>query len=183
VQSLPILEAVLDRCPSVALRLIGRGASHARAKLLSQRPADKERILVADGLALDEVACQIASCDVLVQPYLDGVSSRRTSFMAGLALGIASVTHAAESTEPLWVFEAACVLVNNPSPEAYSEATAMLLSDDEARHRLGERAREVYEERFHIRHVVARLREPSDRRLDADNPALSSSQERDRLHR
>lgn len=160
-QLIPILEAIVDRCPEAWLRLIGRGASSAKAHLVSRRPDLLERIVVADGVGLDEVSSQIAASDVMIQPYLDGVSSRRTSFMACLALGIATVTHAGESTEPDWHELDACVLVE-PLPEAYATATDALLADEGSRRQLGSRARHVYDERFHIRHVVDRLRRSDD---------------------
>lgn len=171
---IPILEAVLEVCPEVALRLIGRGATTAKDELIVRRPGISERILVSDGVQRDEAANQIAACDVMIQPYPDGISSRRTSFMAGFALGVATVTHAAECTEPIWSELEACILVD-PAPDAYAMATAALLADREARIRIGERARQVYDEKFHIRHVVGRLRHPLDTLHRSDDPTLGGA--------
>lgn len=160
-QLIPILEAVMDRCPTTLLRLIGRGALSAKSRIVSRRPDVSLRILVSDGAGLDEVASQIAACDVMIQPYLDGVSTRRTSLMAGLALGIATVTHEAECTEPIWRELDACVMVV-PTPEAYASTVAALLTDEGRRLQLGERARRVYDERFHLRHIIERLQQTDD---------------------
>lgn len=167
-QLIPILETVLDRCPALLLRLIGRGASSAKSRLVARQPDATDRIVVADGVGLDEVASQIAASDVMIQPYLDGVSGRRTSFMACLALGIATVTHAAECTEADWLELRPCVFVD-PLPEAYAAATLALLADEGSRRQIGECARTVYDQRFHMRHIVARLRQPDDAVCPSDD--------------
>ena len=48
------------------------------------------------------LADHIGACDLLIQPYPDGISSRRTSAMAGLALGIPVITTTGSLTESLW---------------------------------------------------------------------------------
>ena len=170
-QLLPILETVLIRCPGTWLRLVGRGAVNARAAFAATRGDLADRIIAADGVALDEVACQLASCDVLVQPYLDGVSGRRTSLTAGLGLGVATVTHAAECTEPFWRSDQACRLADQ-TPEGYAEAVAGLIANPAARVELGRRALEVYDARFHIRHVIDRLRDLRNPAVRADDTML-----------
>ena len=39
----------------------------------------------ADGLANEEVSVHLSACDLMIQPYPDGISARRTSAMAALA--------------------------------------------------------------------------------------------------
>lgn len=155
----PYVEALLDRKPDIAVRLVGLGCGRTRDSILKRRPAFETRLVAIEGVRKDQAVCHLAACDVLVQPYVDGVSSRRTSIMAGLALGIATVTHEGESTESLWK-DSEAVLLAGPSPSDYAEAIAALLEDPELRSRLGEKAVDLYERRFHIRYVVARLREP-----------------------
>lgn len=158
---MPFIEAVLDRLPDIELRLVGFGCTGTRDHIVASRPEFGSRIIAVDGVYESEVACQLSACDVLIQPYLDGIGSRRTSAMAGLALGIAIVTHAAENSEDLWA-ESGAVVVAGPSPEEYAAAVAAILSDDERRAAIAGRGANVYDQRFHIRHVVARLRNPID---------------------
>jgi len=48
---------------------------------------------------------------VLLQPYEDGVTTRRGSIIAALALGVPVVTTTGRMTEPLWRASAAVTLV------------------------------------------------------------------------
>ena len=41
-------------------------------------------------LSRADVAAALRACDLLLQPYPDGVTTRRTSVMAGLANGVAT---------------------------------------------------------------------------------------------
>lgn len=167
---IPFVEALLDRIPDAAVKLVGLGSLKTRATILERRPQDGARLVAVDGATKEQAACHLASCDVLVQPYIDGAGTRRTSIMAGLALGIATVTHEGESTEPLWADSDAVVLAG-PSPEDYAEAVARLLGDAELRRRFGECAMDLYEQRFHVRYVVERLRAA----IDADHPRVDRS--------
>ncbi|MFP2934740.1 glycosyltransferase, partial [Pyxidicoccus sp. 3LG] len=106
------------------------------------------------------VAAHLAACDVLVQPYPDGVSARRTTAMAGLALGRPLVTNNGHLTEPMWRELGAVALVEGTSPEPLVAATERLLADAGARTTLGERAARVYRERFSLERTVEALLRP-----------------------
>ena len=49
-----------------------------------------------------ELSAHIAACDLFVQPYPDGITSRRTSAMACLSRARPVVTTTGHLTEPLW---------------------------------------------------------------------------------
>lgn len=166
----PFVEAILDRVPDVAIRLVGLGCTKTRDSIVARRPELGDRIIAVEGVPKHEAVCHLAACDLLVQPYVDGVSSRRTSAMAGLALGIATVSHAGESTEELWS-ESEAVLLAGPTPRGYADAVAAVLDDAELRERLARLGADLYERRFHIRYVLERLREP----IDVARPAIDAS--------
>ncbi len=168
---IPYLEAVADRMPDVVVVLVGFGCGKTLESVVARRPELGARIAATDGATPERAANLLASCDALILPYIDGVSSRRGSVMAGLALGIPIVTHAGASTEALWK-DSGGVALAGPSPNDYADAVQALLNDDEARIRLGRRAKELYEERFHIRHVVERLRGASDIGHPVIDPAI-----------
>lgn len=168
---IPYVEAILDRVPEASFRLIGHGSTRTRESVVARRPDLAKRTIAIDGVQKDEAVCHLAACDLLVQPYIDGISSRRTSAMAGLALGIATVTHSGESTETLWRASKA-VLMADPGPDGYADAAAMAFGDSALRRDLAERSSELYRERFHIRFVVDRLRKPIDTARPAVDEAL-----------
>lgn len=174
---IPYVEAVLDRLPDVEFRLVGFGSTATRDYIVASRPEFGSRIVSIDGVDGNEVACQLSACDVLVQPYIDGIGSRRGSAMAGLALGLAIVTHTAENSENLWE-ESGAVVLASPAPEEYAAAVASILTDDQRRAAIAKRAADMYDQRFHIRHVATRLRKPIDTGRPEIDPALLAAADR-----
>lgn len=168
---IPFVEEILDRVPDAAFLLIGHGSTRTRDTIVARRPDIAPRTIAVDGVQKDEAVCNLAACDLLVQPYIDGISSRRTSAMAGLALGVATVTHAGESTETLWR-ESQAVYMAGAGPGDYADAVVAVHGDAERRRHLAARAADLYRERFDIRFVVDRLRHPIDTARPAVDEAL-----------
>lgn len=159
------LVPLLRAGPERRALLLGRGSRAFGEALAARAPEVAGRLVTRDSLAPEDLAAHLAVCDVLVQPYPDGVSARRTTAMAGLALGRPIVTNAGHLTEPLWRDVGAVELVEGTATEPLVRATERLLSDAGARTALGERAARVYRERFALeRTVEALLRaEPGER--------------------
>ena len=157
----PMLEAVVPALLSTAdcrLLLLGHGSAAARAALAARLPALAERIAAAGSLSSADVSRHLQACDVMLQPYPDGVSSRRTSAMAALSHGRALVTTAGALTEPIWSERAAAALVPAGDSTALAAAAARLVGDSAARTELAARGAHVYDERFDLRHTIAALR-------------------------
>ena len=152
----PLLRAGAER----KALLLGRGSRAFGEALAARRPELAGRLVARDSLAPEDVVAHLAACDVLVQPYPDGVSARRTSTMAGLALGRPLVTNTGHLTEPMWRELRAVELVEGTAPEPLVAATERLLSDAGARSALGERAARVYRERFALERTVEALLRP-----------------------
>jgi hypothetical protein len=139
--------------------LLGRG-SEAVARELLRDPEMSGRIVAPGALDAADVAAHLVACDVLVQPYPDGVSTRRTSAMAGLALGVATVTNEGPATESVWREARAVELAG--SSNGLAEAAEIVLRDRAYAVALGQRARTLYEEKFSIEHTVHALRIAAD---------------------
>jgi glycosyltransferase involved in cell wall biosynthesis len=92
------------------------------------------------------------------QPYPDGVTTRRSSFIAGMALGVASVTNRGDGTESLWD-QTDGVVLTACSSQALIEATIGLMNDPQRRRDIGQRGREFYRQHFDLCHTVHQLRE------------------------
>ena len=82
--------------------LIGRGGERLAGRLLADHPALEGRLVAPGALPAADVSRYLQACDLLVQPYPDGVSSRRSTVMACLAHGRAVATTAGRLTEPVW---------------------------------------------------------------------------------
>jgi glycosyltransferase involved in cell wall biosynthesis len=96
---------------------------------------------------------------VVLQPYPDGITTRRTSTMASLALGVPVITNAGALTEPLWYDREAVALAPSPTVEALVETAERVLNDPAARASLGARGRELHDEMLSMDHAVRTLRD------------------------
>ncbi|RKH36666.1 hypothetical protein D7X12_32395 [Corallococcus sicarius] len=152
-----VLVSVLRADPRRQGLLLGRGSRAFLEAVARQRPDVAARLHARDALAPGEAAAYLRVCDVLVQPYPDGVSTRRGSAMAGLALGVPVITNTGHLTEPLWRELLPVALVEGTTPSALVEATEHLLAQEDARRALREHAVHVYREHFALERTVEAL--------------------------
>jgi glycosyltransferase involved in cell wall biosynthesis len=150
----PVLRG--PHCPSVLL--VGAGSTAFRARFAAAHPDVAPRVHAVDRVPDGEVAQCLAACDLLVQPYPDGISSRRTSAMAGLSLGRPIVTTRGPLTEPIWEASGAVWLSDVADVVSFVAQVDRLLDDAPARQRLGDQARVLYGARFDLRHTISALR-------------------------
>jgi glycosyltransferase involved in cell wall biosynthesis len=95
-----------------------------------------------------DVSRALQAADVLALPFIDGVSERRTSFMAGLSHRCPVVTTFGSNTGP--GLRRADFFAGAPAdnPATFVELTASLLNDPARRKELSERGRSAYERIF-----------------------------------
>jgi len=151
--------ALLQGCAACVLLLLGRGGEALRDELTRRQPELARRIHATGTLAADTLSLHIAACDVILQPYIDGVSSRRTSVMVCLAHGRPVVTTRGPLTETFWADTDAVTLAPAGDDAALVETTRSLLADDARRHHMSAAAEKLYAERFDVQRIVAALRE------------------------
>ncbi|MEO6212386.1 MAG: glycosyltransferase family 4 protein [Vicinamibacterales bacterium] len=151
-----VVVRLLGRLEGVVVLLMGQGSQTLRDQILAEHPRLARRIHAAGVLTLPDLSRHLQACDILVQPYPEGITSRRTSAMAPLAHGKAIVTTNGPSTEPLWRAHDAVSLAPWNIPAIVLEIER-LVADPCARTRMGLRARGLYEELFHVRHTVNAL--------------------------
>jgi glycosyltransferase involved in cell wall biosynthesis len=154
-----VLHRVLAHDPGVSVLLIGRDGEGFGEELRTLAPAGAARVHATGALDARALSCHLQACDLVVQPYIDGASTRRGTLMAALAHGKAVVTTIGRLSEPLWAEErdrsvAAAVAGED---DALAAAVVRLSGDASARARLGTAARELYVRRFALEHTLARL--------------------------
>jgi glycosyltransferase involved in cell wall biosynthesis len=147
-----VLPALLTAHPSACVVCAGRGSEAFAARF-----RDTGRVMAAYGLDGASVAAVLRAADVAVQPYPDGVTTRRTTVMACLANGVPTVTTSGALTEPVWQASGGVVLAPAGRAARIAEATAALLRDPGARIALGARARCLYEREFSLERTIAAL--------------------------
>ncbi|MBU6400416.1 MAG: glycosyltransferase [Verrucomicrobia bacterium] len=99
-------------------------------------------------LPAPEVSAALQATDLLALPFIDGVSERRTTFMAGLSHGCAVATTFGENTGPTLRGVGCFTAVPSWDQAAFSELVTRTLADDAVRKTMGETARAVYTERY-----------------------------------
>ncbi len=150
----PVVVALLSSAAPVTLLLIGRNSERFADRLVSVRPEFAGRVHAAGALAERDVVAALKACAVLVQPFPDGVTTRRTSVMAGLAAGVATVTTDGRLTERVWRETGAAALVPAGAVGAMRDTVLGLLTEGERRHAQAAAGRCVYAERFAIERTV-----------------------------
>jgi glycosyltransferase involved in cell wall biosynthesis len=141
-----------------SILLIGRQSDEMARELGLCHPHLANRLHATGTLGAEEVSIHIHACDVMLQPYPDGVSTRRTSAMAALAHDRALVTTTGALTEAFWALDQAAILAPATDSPALAAAVAALLGDPMRRAQLGARAADLYRSRFDVVHTVKTLR-------------------------
>jgi hypothetical protein len=93
----------------------------------------------------------------MVQPYPDGVTTRRTSTLTLLSLGLPIVTNVGHLSEALWMESGAVRLAGAPEGKLIGDEVVALLANPRESAVLGTRGVALYEKRFAARHAVALL--------------------------
>lgn len=148
---------LLARVPGAHLLLVGRDSDRFGAELGAALPELAGRIHWTGVLEEPDLSVHLQACDVMLQPFADGASSRRCSLQAALAHGLATVTTVGRLSEPFWTGTQAAAAVPAGDREALVSAAASLAADAGPRARLGAAGRALYDERFTLQGVVATL--------------------------
>jgi glycosyltransferase involved in cell wall biosynthesis len=143
--------------PDVRFVLIGSDGERFRSALLTRNSSLAGRISATGTLRASDLSAHIGACDVLLQPYPDGVTSRRTTVMAGLLAGVPVVTTHGALTERFWQDSAAIKLADVGDRHAIVRHVLHLLADPEERRRQADAGRAFYDRWFDVRHTVAAL--------------------------
>jgi len=155
----PILCSLAGDSTGQVFLLMGKGSEQFRRELIGKQPGLSALVRATGQLSADELSHHLSACDLLIQPYPDGVSSRRTSFMAGLSHGKPIVTTTGELTEALWSQGDAVALAPSGDTPAFVNRVRQLRMDASERLRAGAAARQLYQERFDSCHIITTLRQ------------------------
>jgi hypothetical protein len=159
----PLRHAIHDLLASdqeVAMICTGAGSDSFAESMRVAHPAFRGRITGTGRVSANEISVRLQSCDLLVQPYPDGVTTRRTSVMAALSNARAVVTSDGPLTENVWR-ETGCVALAQ-SPAGLVSTARDLLADASGRASLESRAAATYASTFDLRHTIDALQAPAD---------------------
>ena len=154
----PILSALARDPAEQTILLMGERSDQYRLNLIQKEPGLDKVIRATGKMSAEDLSHHLSACDMLVQPYPDGVSTRRTSFMAGLINAKPIVTTTGWLTEPFWFQSDAVALAPAGDTETFLEKARRIRHDSTERMRLGSAAAKLYQERFDLSHTISSLR-------------------------
>jgi glycosyltransferase involved in cell wall biosynthesis len=106
------------------------------------------RVETPGQLERSAVARLLSAADLFTAPFIDGVSSRRTTFIAALQHGIPTVATLGSLTDVFIRDAGACRLVPTGDRDAFARAVVELAESRAERDKLARGARLLYEQRF-----------------------------------
>ena len=154
----PALAEVLRQPNPPRVVLMGLGSENFRRAFRDRYPEQAESVTATGSLSDSDLATYVAACDLLIQPYPDGISSRRTSAMAGLSLGIPVVTTRGRLSELLWGESGGVRLSEVGRSQEMAAQVMELLRHEDTRRQLGEAGRALYERTFSVSRTIDALR-------------------------
>lgn len=158
-----VLVDLLAHDDQIAALCAGAGSDRFVKAFLARRPELRGRIIATGRASAHDISVQLQACDLLIQPYPDGVTTRRTSVMAGLANGCAVVTTDGALTEDVWRRTSCVVTAKAGDTASLAQRAREVLADLNAREQLQGRACAAYPAHFAVRHTIEALR--SDRAM------------------
>jgi len=152
-----IMPELLGKHDQLSLLLLGANSGELRRRLLNTNRHLAGRVHATGSLVPQDLSWVLAACDLMVQPYPDGVSTRRGSTTALLAHGRAIVTTNGIATEPLWSEGSAVAMAPVDNPDRLRDVIGQLIASNKLRHDYARGAFELYDRSFALRHTIAAL--------------------------
>jgi glycosyltransferase involved in cell wall biosynthesis len=114
------------------------------------------RIISPGRLPDERLAALVAASDLFLAPFVDGASTRRTSFMAGLCEQVAVVSTRGALTDPM-LLGRGLELVEVGNPASFAKRVTALAADVQRRTRAADAGRELFESEFTPDVIARRL--------------------------
>ena len=153
-----VLVELLRQPGAPRILLLGTGATAFAVGFLARHPEWCESVRAVGTLTDSDLSAHVAACDAMIQPYPDGISSRRTTAMAALAMGVPVVTSHGALSESIWRESGAVRLTDAGDARAMAAQTMQLLQQTGARQALREAGRSLYGREFALSRTIGALR-------------------------
>lgn len=130
------------------LLLIGQASQSSNRYLtdlknLVQQEGLESHVTWVHDCPVDEVSRYLFASDIYAVPYKDGLTTRRTSALAGMAHGLPTVATKGPATPDIFITEQNVLLTPLDDENAFFQALLNLVTSDEKRHLLGKAARDL----------------------------------------
>jgi glycosyltransferase involved in cell wall biosynthesis len=152
-----VVPALLNSSSRQRVLLLGKGSAEVRKTITTQHPEHAGRVHATGAITAVELSKHISACEVMLQPYQDGVSTRRTSVMAALAHGTPVITTKGPATETVWLEAEAVKLACPGDVKGLVAMTESLLADVGERERMSVAAKSLYLTSFDLKYTINAL--------------------------
>jgi glycosyltransferase involved in cell wall biosynthesis len=153
---LDLVGGILEGYPERRLVLVSSGAEGFLRRVAEKWPTLVGQVLPLGKAGPSEAAEAMCACDVMVQPYEDGVTSRRGSLVAAMALGCAVVTNDGEESEAKLGESGGFRLLPRYDTLLFAEAVGEILRGGGAEYAFA--AKEYYQQNHSVERTVEILR-------------------------
>lgn len=151
---LNLIDFLFSQNLSYKFLLLGKNGDLFLKEVESKRPELKGKILAPGIQSLEEISIGISACDVMIQPYGGGISTRNGSLMAVLSHGIPCVANRGHVTDPEWDEWGIVDLVDEDDFSAMVKKVKGLLNDPILRAKRREKILAHYDRYFSLRRSV-----------------------------
>ena len=153
----PVFSSLLIRPSRLNLLLLGRGGTDFKSDFAKQYPHLESRIFATGDLSQSNLSIHLQACDLMVQPYWGGLSTRNGSLMALLLHRLPVVGNYGPITDKEWFDWRAVELVKEGDWQALVDKALMLLENKEERAWLSSSGYKLYLETFSLQATVDAL--------------------------
>ena len=137
--------------------LIGPRGDAVAEKIAQQYPLLRDRLITTGRLEASSLSIHLQACDLMIQLYGDGPSTRRGTLMACASHGKAIITGDGHLADRMWANERCVFLCPNNKVEEIVNAAEIVLADSDLRKNLESRAKQVYDRRLALDHTIQTL--------------------------
>ncbi|HEY1629079.1 MAG TPA: glycosyltransferase, partial [Tepidisphaeraceae bacterium] len=152
------MKILLSRNDKLRLLCIGRGSIAFCAALKDElAESERSRVHARENLDAESMSAHIQACDVMLQPYADGVTTRRTTAMAALANAVPLVTNLGPLSEDLWAKYQIASTAAAPNAALLADQAEALLQNRSLRDQYRAAGSKYYEANFAVDRTIQKL--------------------------
>jgi len=152
------ISSILRDIPSASVLLLGNGSEAFASSINNLAPDLRGRVHASGFLSNAQLSHHLSACDLMLQPFPDGLSTRRTSLMNALAHRLPVVSNPGHLTEELWEGANAVALAETGAAPDLAKVCTRLLHDTDDRKRIADAGAALYHSRFDWPNIVRTLR-------------------------
>jgi glycosyltransferase involved in cell wall biosynthesis len=152
------LAVLFEQRTDTRVLLLGAHGLEFMERFVAENTEFTDRIAATGALPAEDVSRHVRACDLMIQPYPDGVTTRQTTIMVSLAHGVPVVTNSGPATENIWREYRAVHMTPADNPAQLGRHAHRLLSESAELKRLSAAGKALYEDRFALQHTINALR-------------------------